>query len=895
MTSEKKNGGNTDMNRSRYPQAPPSRSTGRFTWFRNFFLASWKALPDFFKMVLQEMQLGIRSFLYGDNRRLFIQLLVHGKPLQVKLEGKSLPGIHVYNIPNAGLTIGRLSTCAWQFPADDVKISRLHARLVCNRSFSILQRAPIVLRDMNSKYGITVQGVKVQELELKNGVRCWLDYDKKKNQGEIELVVTEEPEDKLLAVNSQTYHRLKQLNGENQGRIYDLVNEVIILGSAPQTDNLGIAHPQTILCEHATVSKNHAMIRITENGRNCKINDMGSRNRTKINADTLYSSLKDGRLLQDRDIISLGYLRFRYYQRDSVAILDYLGAAIFVGLSVIISLTLLYVLIVRFVLPDASDYLQRAEILKSSGQYDKALVMNTKAKDARHKDAYSQEIGDQERSIKRLKDISSKWRNLKVNLLKGNIQTAAVSLNALMQDNGKEAWEGMEKNYEEAQKINALLNNAAKAEELVKDVHPFVEKGIDDMTISRHLTMLKKSKDDFPSELEYLKPLQATTAIVQMELTEMERQRADMGDVLKTLKEQGPSKAMEKATKLQEQISKHIQDMVTQEKIVNRKIFSALNKLCGPNTNYTQSSLELLAQAEDVCQRNLVAVISLEFGKVLRDSPLTGWKMDPSWPTLDAKSEQLKQQHDFLLERIDNVQRNIDTLNKLGMNENNQLVSSAIRNVQNLAPLALECKALQADRKWSKNRKQFIDEYDQLLGLDIFWACLENGVFDTEMQQNEHPLPDLFQARRSYEILNSFHALMRSRPYEDLLHQSPDIENKLLNMVEWARNRLINRAEMTQKWLRQAEKYDKESNVRKQRDALLLTGMACVLAIEAPEIKEDYNRRMGEYLKWRHQLGPRLGHIMEHEREKLLQEVQERGMPGDPIVTDALKTLGRWK
>jgi hypothetical protein len=843
------------------------------------------SIPDFLRMLRQETRHIIQAIRYGENCRLFIQLMHHGEPLDLRINGRTLEGLRPYNIPDSGILIGRDSSCPWEIPQDESgRTSRRHAMLTCGRTNLVLRRGPVLLKDLGSTRGIKVQDKDVPEVILRPGLRCVL--------GDVELVITEK-DDEQVTNTKQTFHRLEQLNGDDKGMFYELTQDTIILGSAPAQEDGSKPQTQLIVCNHSSVSRNHAAIKITNQGRICKIVDLHSRNHTKINNENLPFTLKDGQLLQDRDIISLGYLRFRYHQRGSVAILDYIVPAIFTAFVTMGILIFLYVIII-WILPDAGDYVRQSDNQAMSGRYGKALEILVKAETARHHESYSQEIKARKSFYTLLIANARDWKEIQVCLTKGDFVTARRKMDILMQKNGDKVWEGMENEYRIADAVDKLLNAISKAEDLVTDVHTLTEKKIKDNTsISNIRQELDKALNQVPQDLTYVQQLLGTAVALKDELLEMEQQYKRLKEILAALQENGAGKAMNEAISLQKEIEEHIAEK--KDRKTYRNVLNALHELCETEITKDLSPMELLCKAEEVYKHNLKLAMSLEFDQIQEGTPLHAWKKLPEWPTLDGQCQKMQERHENLLEKIGNVEKNIEKLSFSSMNYGNQLFSPPMKNLQSMNHAVLNCGCLRNETYLANDHKWPIDDYDRLLGIDLFWACLDNkgqfsGDLNSYSEKNGHRLPDLFQLKQDYANLERFHSLMKAEEYHELSSTFPGRENKLKKMLDWAETRMSNYTDMMDKWMTEAAKYTRPDALRK---SLILTGMALVLAPYPQKYEDDYNTRYEEYLKWRNSFQNRLKRPMtEAKRENALQEILERGIPGDPLVAEVLRQFG---
>ncbi len=872
--------------KSNFEQSNHKRRVGKV--FYNFYTA-FRTIPDYIHSIKQDIHEAIKAVLYGENYPLYIQILYQGKPLDVHLDGKLLQGIHPYEIPPKGIVIGRDATCQWRVsPVDAIKTSRRHAILTIGRKF-FLRRNPAILQDLDSTYGIKFKDTKVSEIPLQAGVYCQL--------GDVELVVKEEKNNRE-DISIQTKHRLQQLNGENKGRIFELTKNTIVIGSAPSKEESSETTVMTIVCDHPSVSRNHATLLITDQGRSCKIIDPNSKNGTRINGEGLSHNLTDGRKLQDGDEISLGYIRFRYFQRDSVPFIQ----AILVSLATLAMVSLLYMLYI-WLSPTAPYYIRKSDNYSSIGNYDKALIFLSDARASRHGDAYTSEIDEREQKISKWKDTLSTWSKIQKDLMSKNTEDAWKKLRPLILDSS--SWpQDKPLLLTEAKQVDKLLMNIQEAKKIIRNPIPvFEDNGLDidkNILLTDLIGTLNHNADNMSQA--YLEALKPTIKSYAFELSELVRQQRALKDILNDIckKPFGVSKAKTKVLNEIERIETHVQEMDKQGNNSYRCVQDGLKELL--------SHLNQLSEAESIHYHNLQCTAKLSFNKIHQQLPLPKPKQEAykGWSSLEKCRGILEEDHQYLLERIAVLKSLIGELKDAGIrnNEISQAMNDVLYSPNNNV---LSCTFLRKNTiRWDDGRRSPIsgNDYDHLLGIELFRDFLDTipSVPDKQWEMDsrlldERPfIPSLFLAHKHYGIIEDFLNVIDQTDEcaESLKSCLPKEENSLIALADWSHQLLSKRYDLVGKWMRMSQK---ETSLRK---SLILGGMAIALVSSPGKYyKEDLKRLNEQYQTLKKELTKQWksidGRMTENDKQNVLNYILDYGLPGDPMVKKALEALGRWE
>ncbi len=300
------------------------------------------------------------------------------KALEIRLEmnGRVLCEGTTKDLP-AETTIGRAADCTWRIPPTDKTASNHHARLYG-------KRGKWWVEDTGSRNGMYCKGEKVARWCLAAGDQVSI--------GDCVLVAVRA--DEKDASRAQ-YHRLEQLNGADAGRMIDLDRETSIIGSAPTCD---------IVCDDNLVSHRHAELTCKRDG-SCWVKDLKSRNGTRVNRVSMKAN---ERMLRDGDILSVAYVDFRFWDKNTTHVPSNirLRAAV-AAMTVLVCLTGWFFWNAAH--PSADHLLKRSLRQAERGQFQEALRLASEARLARHHSPYAPQIQERMLSIRNWQNTAIAW------------------------------------------------------------------------------------------------------------------------------------------------------------------------------------------------------------------------------------------------------------------------------------------------------------------------------------------------------------------------------------------------------------------------------------------------------------------------------------------------------
>ena len=302
------------------------------------------------------------------------------------------------------LQIGRQDTCRWKVPQEERSVSGLHAEVA-------LKRKSLVVRDLGSRNGLYVMGVRVTEQRLAPGVQVSL--------GECRLIA--EKNRFARASRILPFHRLERVSGVQSGSFYNLTETVTVIGHDDKIEG-GIPCAGDIL-----VSKRHAEIQRKPDDT-CWIRDLGSKNGTLVNG----VPLKDTeRLLRDGDRIAVADVEFRFWDRTVEHARGHLLVKICIALATAAICGSLY-FAWQTIWPSAKSMLRRAQTFEIAGRFDDADRILEGAGSARGGEYYKAEIERKRAELKIWRHTLSVWSAAKEAILKRDWVRASKALGAIL-------------------------------------------------------------------------------------------------------------------------------------------------------------------------------------------------------------------------------------------------------------------------------------------------------------------------------------------------------------------------------------------------------------------------------------------------------------------------------
>lgn len=311
--------------------------------------------------------------------------------------------------------VGRSASCTLKLPSDDYSASGTHARIFWKGS-------SLMIEDAGSRNGIFKNGQPVKRAEkLVPGTLYAV--------GSCILSVVDRSKALKAAKNVRKYHRLEFLNGDDAGRMVDIV---------PREDgkefDIGLDSKCSIHLRDLLVSRRHAVLKTNEVGE-CWIEDLGSRNGTFVNDERL--SGKE-RLLRDGDVISVAFFKFRFLDRKvahtRVHMLFKLGVVMVTGC----------VIAMGYIAWKASQqtaqvYLDDARRAAARGDFNAARSKILESRDARDFSDSRQQIDAFANKMDMWEKTYNAWNEVQAKIAANNLGSALKTLDGLV-SGPVEAW-----------------------------------------------------------------------------------------------------------------------------------------------------------------------------------------------------------------------------------------------------------------------------------------------------------------------------------------------------------------------------------------------------------------------------------------------------------------------
>ena len=304
--------------------------------------------------------------------------------------------------------VGRSSSCVLRLPSDDYSASGVHAKIFWKGSSLMIEEA-------GSRNGVFKDGQPIKRAtKLVPGSMyaiggCILSVKGKDKKGKKGRVV-------------RKYHQLEFLNGEEAGRMVDVV---------PPEDgkefDIGLDPKCSIHLKDLLVSRRHAVLKANDAGE-CWIEDLGSRNGTFVNGERL--SGKE-RLLRDGDVIAVAYFEFRFLDRavahTRVHVLFKLGVVVVTGC----------VIAMGYIAWKASrkpvqNYLDRAYQTAAQGDFAASRRAIKESRDARDASEYRQQIDALSNKIDAWENTRATWLAVQGDIVANRLERARKALDGLV-------------------------------------------------------------------------------------------------------------------------------------------------------------------------------------------------------------------------------------------------------------------------------------------------------------------------------------------------------------------------------------------------------------------------------------------------------------------------------
>ena len=741
------------------------------------------------------------------------------------------------------ITIGRNPASTWVIPPTDKSASNNHAKL-------IVKGKSVIIKDMQSRNGTFFQGERITERKLQPGDQIRIG-------------------DSVLKVESAAesggrkpvhpYNRLEQLNGEAKGKLYDLDQDVMKIGSAPDC---------AIIYNDAVISHYHVTLECRPDGSTW-IKDMGSRNGTKVNGTPLSTNLNDSaRLLKDGDVITISYIELRYWDKYVQHVRSHIGVKI-----AAVVLTLAIVLGGYFAwlntTPSAKSHIEKARFAAQKENFKSARSHLEAAANARGADTHRYERAELSKQIDQWEDTIVKWDKVKTMFAERKWISANKLLSPLLSSN-MELWKWNDTTATQAKseallvkRINDAFLEARNTLEEKSSTPAAIESSI--KNLSNELATLPGSVPDF------CQPLIKSATDIQEEIVRTSDELKAIDATLNDFKdiEKLPD-VIARLDSINETAVKRHEERKASGLKYSVKVESFIADLRQP--------LEKLATAQKTLHANYVATSGLQFADIMQTLPLPTTAECDVYPVLTEKRSELEILNYQLLEDARQFQNLVETLT------NRNLMPGQMPDyMEHLFNKQIQADVLDCDvfkyplPRW--NRKEPAGNYDRLLGLEVFYNFLSMlpSEFDSASLEDAAFKPDIYLARQDFNVLEDFMKFWERDTFKDVRDVKDG--NKAVEYIMHA-DEVIQRRDalvMTMKKLALAGE---------DRSAAIAGGIAILLGQQAKLLPDDFPATINAKVR---AVRAKTNAIAKQEAtpEQIIanrQKILDIGIPGDSIV-----------
>jgi pSer/pThr/pTyr-binding forkhead associated (FHA) protein len=760
---------------------------------------------------------------------------------------------------NGEITIGRSEQCTWRIPKDDRSASGVHAKI-------FLKGKKCFIQDLKSRNGIYYMGSKIQERRLTPGDVYSI--------GDCKLYI-EKPVETGKKKQTEQYHKLEQLTGQDRGKLYLLTKSCTKMGAASDCD---------IVLNDSLVSKLHATLE-NHSDDTCWIKDMGSRNGTKINGTPLTEeNAETGRMLKDGDIISIAYLEFRFWDKTVVHIRSHL----FLKIG-IVAATLAIVLGGYFafqtISPSAKSIRLSAEKLAARGEFEKAKEVLVTATTARGADSDASQRLDLSRKLDVWKETYETWNKIQT-ILSGQPGLGdfydANDLFSKITSADRERWQWNVSNasveMKKAQETQELLSNLLAADDL--------------MTQSEEsITALKNAQSKLKESLEACRknpqPYQTAMQADALDLVnEMEKQIEEHNEIQTIM---GNCVAAAKLDQTIAELTKLRDKSVerTGQRKKNGQASSASTDIM------CKKLLAVLGELRDsrlILDENYLQLAQFEFAKFKEDLHLPSNEaciLSPNLSVCRLEMEQDNQRLKLMSMQMKNFQT-IFKDNNIAPGMDSDLLETVFDD--DVWEKVLACDCIEKPQP-SYSEKTARSKYDQILGVYAFWEYLRSigGDFDTTIFE-ERFKPTLFVAKDLFsniEIFVSFCEPMKQSSYYHAMQRmlaENDSKNTLTKYLKRAKDILNQRNELIEKMYNEYQESDDT------RDGIIAGGVAHCLVpdnwtlFKADELAKDVSASLKALRAKVSKLNEQSLDTTPEQRIENEKKIIRTGIPGDALL-----------
>ena len=636
------------------------------------------------------------------------------------------------------IVIGRSHTCTWPVPREDTVASSQHAAL-------FRKGKNVWLKDLGSTNGTFYNGKKILKRKLVLNDKISLGN----------CVVCVEPD---RGGDNKTFSEVVVLSGKGRGQKKQLVPPVFTIGSDP-TSHLSFFD--------LLISRRHAEIAVKEDG-SCWIRDLGSKNGTAVNGMPLRDDKE--RLLKEGDRIAFSHLEIEFHDgavkhsnKQAWLKIAVLVVTLVAGMSV----WGVYQYVLR---PPWSVFFRNARRLAEQEQFSAAAKELDKAVNARGAADNALKIEGLQGSLVVWENTLSIWRRSQKALEKGEWTQASRELGGLYSVK-KEAWEWSDKASDEkvqAAQAKMLLDTFLNAQNAIRREDVSLE------TLSSEQKDVKLALARLEETLPpYLVALKA----------ELEKSSERLVSLV------GESRSLEEAME-QLKLSPPPYDEIVR---VLRKSLDSTEKGLKRRASELTPVVQALATSFNALTSTLQQVRELEGEKALASDiglpSVDLCAMDPrvsvARAELDKSHKNVKVLAGQLTMLFSEVEKRIGRTGDL---------PECVRLLIDPAVMAqvLACDSLRQQLP-KRSRKEAVGCYDQVLGIDEFYAYLSAfpGQADSAMFSDLPFVSQLSQAREAIRKIEAFQAFVRQKEKVLLVGQTMTEQMRRLDAILARRDAIV--------------------------------------------------------------------------------------------------------
>ena len=641
--------------------------------------------------------------------------------IRFELNGDVLQEISSADIKEE-IAIGRNPASTWVIPPTDKSASNNHAKLFVKGGHAII-------KDMQSRNGTFFQGERITERKLQAGDQirigdCLLKVESAAETGGRKAL--------------HPFNRLEQLNGEAKGKLYDLDQETMKIGSAPDC---------AIVFNDAVISHYHACLECRPDGSTW-IKDMGSRNGTKVNGTPLSMNLNDSaRLLKDGDVITISYVDLRYWDKYVQHVRSHIGLKI-----ATVILTLVIVLGGYFMWmnasPSAKSHIEKARVAAQNEDFKKARAQLEAAANARGADTHRYERDELSKQVDQWEETIAKWADVKA-LFADRKRISANKILSPMLSSNMELWKWNDTTAAQAKNEALLVKRVNDA--FLEARTTLEDKNAMPAAIEASIKNLSNELSTLPGSIpEFCQPLIAAATDVKEELVRTSDELKSIDAALNDFKD--IAKLPDVIAKLgaisETAIARHA-ERKKEDVRYSEKVESFVADLRQP--------LDKLANAQKSLQANYQAIAGLDFAKIAATLPLPTTAECGVYPVLADKRSELEKLNQTLCEDAQQMRNLIETLTNRNLADGQMPdYMKRLFNKQVQADV-LDCDIFKHPLpRW--NRTEPAGSYDQVLGMEIFYNFLTMlpSEFDSAALEESTLKPDIYLARQDFKVLEDF-------------------------------------------------------------------------------------------------------------------------------------------